>query len=97
MSDNLKDLELDDFFAAILNLKDQEECYNFFSDICTIKELFSFSQRLSVAKMLSEGRTYLEITDVTGASTATISRVNRALSYGRNGYKEILERLKENK
>ncbi|SES88284.1 Trp operon repressor family [Natronincola peptidivorans] len=85
----------DALFEAILRLENVEECYRFFEDICTIKEIQSISQRLEVAKLLKEGRTYSEIEKVTGASTATISRVNRCLHYGADGYKLILQRLEE--
>ena len=73
--------------------KDPEECYKFFEDVCTINELLSLSQRYEVAKMLREGKTYLEIAEKTGASTATISRVNRSLNYGSDGYDMVFERL----
>lgn len=82
-------------FQAILNLKDLNECYNFFEDICTIKEIQDISQRLEVAELLSQNISYLEISKKTGASTATISRVNKCLIYGNDGYKTALERLKE--
>ena len=82
-------------FQAILNLKDIDECYNFFEDICTIKEIQDISQRLEVAELLSQNISYLEISKKTGASTATISRVNKCLIYGNDGYKTALERLKE--
>ena len=82
-------------FQAILNLKDLDECYNFFEDICTIKEIQDISQRLEVAELLSQNISYLEISKKTGASTATISRVNKCLIYGNDGYKTALERLKE--
>ena len=78
-----------------LKLENIEECYAFFEDICTINEIKSLAQRLEVAKMLEEKRTYTEIQQITGASTATISRVNRCLSYGSDGYKLILERVKK--
>ena len=81
------------FFDAILRLEDREECYRFFEDVCTINEILSFSQRFEVAKMLREHRTYLEITEKTGASTATISRVNRSLNYGNDGYDMAFSRL----
>jgi TrpR-related protein YerC/YecD len=81
------------FFQAILNLESLEECYSFFEDICTIAELKSIPQRLQVAIMLKEGRTYAEICDLTKVSTATISRVNRSLEYGADGYKKALMRL----
>lgn len=85
----------DKLFEAILTLKNVEECYKFFEDICTIKEIQDLQQRLTVAKMLDEGRVYSEITEKTGASAATISRVNKCLTYGSDGYKTVLERLKE--
>ena len=75
------------FFEALLSLKTIEECEMFFDDICTIKELVDISQRYEVAKMLDEGKVYTEIASKTGASTATISRVNRCLNYGSGGYK----------
>ena len=84
---------MDYFFDAVLTLKSREECYNFFEDVCTINELFTISQRLMVAKMLKEGKTYIEISEVTGASTATISRVNRSLEYGNDGYSIAMERI----
>ena len=84
---------MDYFFDAVLTLKSREECYNFFEDVCTINELFTISQRLMVAKMLTEGKTYIEISEVTGASTATISRVNRSLEYGNDGYSIAMERI----
>lgn len=89
----LKSKEADELFQAILLLKNEEECYRFFEDICTIKELQAISQRLQVAKLLSEHKTYNEIEEVTKASTATISRVNRCLVYGADGYRIILKRL----
>jgi TrpR-related protein YerC/YecD len=94
-SGKLKDDLLDRLFEAILLLKDLDECYSFFEDICTVAELKSLAQRLEVAKMLQESRTYGEISSRTGASTATISRVKRALNYGADGYKLVLKRLSE--
>ena len=91
----IKDTFTDALFEAILKLENMEECYRFFEDICTIKELQSISQRLEVAKLLKDGKTYIEIEEVTGASTATISRVNRCLHYGADGYKLILAKLKD--
>ncbi len=85
----------DELFEAILELRDVEECYKFFEDICTIKEIQAISQRLKVAQLLKEHKTYIEIEEQTHASTATISRVNKCLVYGADGYKLILERLKE--
>jgi TrpR-related protein YerC/YecD len=89
----IQDEQVDMLFEAILRLSDQEECYRFFEDICTINEIKSLAQRLEVAMMLREKRTYHEIAEKTGASTATISRVNRALIYGADGYNRILDRL----
>lgn len=94
MSKNIKSHELDNLFEAILNLNDSEECYLFFEDICTVNELQSLAQRLQVAKMLREQHTYLEIAEKTGASTATISRVNRSLNYGNDGYDMVFARIK---
>lgn len=89
----LKDEFTDKLFEAILLLKNQEECYRFFEDICTIGELRAIAQRLEVAKMLYGDTTYTDIADKTGASTATISRVKRCLFFGADGYQLILERL----
>ena len=95
MSKSVRTPEVDMLCDAILSLKTRDECYRFFQDICTVNELTSFSQRLAVAKMLKEKRTYLEIAQETGASTATISRVNRSLIYGSDGYSMVLKRLPE--
>lgn len=88
-----KDLDL--LFEAILSLENEEECYRFFEDLCTINELQDLGQRIKVAQMLDEHVSYTHITQETHASTATISRVNRALSYGADGYKLILKRIKK--
>ena len=93
MNDKLKDAATDLLFSAVLSLRSINECYAFFEDICTIAELKSLTQRLHVAMMLQKGRTYTEICDETGVSTATISRVNRSLEYGADGYKTVLDRL----
>lgn len=93
----LKDELTDQLCKAVLLLKDTEECYQFFEDICTISEIKALAQRLEVARMLRDGHTYDDIVDRTGASTATISRVKRCLNYGADGYKSILERLDERK
>ena len=85
---------VDYLFDALLSLKSKEECYTFFEDVCTVNELFSLSQRFEVAHMLREEKTYLDIAEKTGASTATISRVNRSLNYGNDGYDMVFERLK---
>ena len=95
MSKNIRRTEVDHLFEAILTLKDKEECYTFFEDVCTINELLSISQRYEVTKLLREGQTYLDISNATGASTATISRVNRSLNYGNDGYDLVLERVNE--
>ena len=84
-------------FDAVLCLENKEECYQFFEDICTIKELTAIAQRFEVAKMLREENTYIDIAKKTGASTATISRVNRSLNYGNESYDMLFDRMnKEN-
>lgn len=93
MSKKIHTEAVDHLFEAVLCLENKEECYTFFEDVCTINELLSLSQRLEVAKMLREQKTYLEIAEKTGASTATISRVNRSLNYGNDGYDMVFERL----
>ena len=95
MSKNIRTEAVDRLFDAILCLKDKEECYTFFEDICTVNELLSLSQRFEVALMLMEKRTYMDISEKTGASTATISRVNRSLNYGNDGYELVVSRMKE--
>jgi TrpR-related protein YerC/YecD len=92
---NLKTEAVDHLFDAILCLKDRAECYTFFEDVCTVNELFSLSQRFEVAKMLREQKTYLDIAEKTGASTATISRVNRSLNYGNDGYDMVFSRMED--
>lgn len=93
MIDKIRDAETDEMFKAILSLESVEECYKFFDDLCTVKELQSISQRFAVAKMLSQRQVYSDIVEKTGASTATISRVNRSLTYGNDGYSMVFERL----
>ena len=93
MNKKIKTPAVDHLFEAILTLESKEECYKFFEDLCTINELQSLSQRYEVASMLSKKKTYLEIADETGASTATISRVNRSLNYGNDGYALVFDRL----
>ena len=95
MNTKLKDMNVDYLFKAILSLETMDECYSFFDDLCTVPELKALSQRLEVARMLSEGRVYSDIVAKTGASTATISRVNRSLNYGSDGYKVVFERVKD--
>ena len=92
---NMKSESLDRLFEAILHLETVEECYRFFEDVCTVKEIRDIAQRLDVAKYLSSGSNYQVISALTGASTATISRVNRCLHYGSGGYREILQKLEE--
>lgn len=93
MSKKIRTEAVDSLFEAILSLREKEECYAFFEDVCTVNELLSLSQRFEVAKMLREKRTYLEIAEKTGASTATISRVNRSLNYGNDGYEMVFDRM----
>ena len=85
--------DIDELFDGILTLRDREDCYRFFVDICTINEIHSIAQRLQVAKLLSEKKTYNEIEKVTKASTATISRINKCIVYGADGYRRVLDRL----
>ncbi len=93
--DKLRTPENDDLFKAILSLTSVDECYEFFEDVCTINELLAMSQRLRVAMMLKEDRVYTDIAKETGASTATISRVNRSLQYGSGGYDKVIARISE--
>ena len=95
MNKKIRTDAVDHLFNAILCLETKEECYNFFEDLCTVNELLSLSQRFEVATMLRERRTYLEIAEKTGASTATISRVNRSLNYGTDGYELVFKRMEE--
>ena len=95
MKKNIHTESVDRLFQAILSLQNTDECYSFFEDICTINELLSFTQRYEVAEMLREKKTYLEIAEKTGASTATISRVNRSLNFGNDGYDLTFRRLRE--
>ena len=92
-----KDENLDRLFEGILKLRDLDECYAFFEDLCTIPELKEMSRRMTAAKMLRENRVYSEIAELTGLSTATISRVNRSLKYGNDGYVTVFSRLEEGK
>ncbi|MCF3944926.1 YerC/YecD family TrpR-related protein [Oceanobacillus alkalisoli] len=93
--DKLRGEQLDQLFDAMLSLKNREECYQFFDDLATMSEIQSFAQRLQVAKMLLEGSTYSSIETDTNASTATISRVRRCINFGSDGYKLVVDRLKE--
>lgn len=93
MSKNVHTEAVNHLFDAILSLENKEECYSFFEDVCTVNELLSLSQRYEVARMLRAQKTYLDIAEKTGASTATISRVNRSLNYGNDGYDMVFERV----
>lgn len=93
MNPKLKNDSVDNLFDAVLTLKTKEDCYKFFEDVCTIKELLAMSQRYEVAMLLDKKITYLDIAEKTGASTATISRVNRSLVFGEDGYEMVFERL----
>ena len=95
MTKKIRTEEVDHLFEAILTLENKDECYQFFEDVCTVNELLSLAQRYEVAQMLRNKNTYLEIADKTGASTATISRVNRSLNYGNDGYDMVFKRLEE--
>ena len=95
MNKKIKTEAVDHLFEAVLTLESPEECYAFFEDVCTVNELLSLSQRYEVARMLRDKKTYLEIAEKTGSSTATISRVNRSLNYGNDGYDMVFARLKE--
>ena len=95
MNKKIKTEAVDFLFDAILHLKDRNECYSFFEDLCTIKEIHDMSQRLEVARMLNHNKSYAEISKATGASTATISRVNKCLVYGSDGYRLALEKMGE--
>ena len=95
MNRKLKDEDMDILFRGILKLQTVEDCYDFFEDLCTIAELRAMVQRFQVARMLDEGRIYSDIVQETGASTATISRVNRSLSYGNDGYEMVFERMEK--
>ncbi len=86
---------VDRLFEAILSLETKEECYSFFDDVCTVQELTSIAQRLEVASLLYEGKSYVEINKLTGASTATICRVGKCVNYGSGGYKTAIERLEK--
>ena len=95
MNKKIQTSAVDHLFEAILSLENKEECYSFFEDLCTVNELLSLSQCYEVASMLKDKKTYLEIAEKTGASTATISRVNRSLNYGNDGYELVFGRLNQ--
>ena len=89
----IKNKAADDLFNAIMSIQDLDECYKFFADLCTAKEIKAMAQRYGVAKLLLDRKTYSEIEESTGASTATISRINRTLQYGADGYISVIERM----
>lgn len=93
MGKTIKTEAVKELFEAILTLENVDECFGFFEDVCTVNEVLSIAQRFSVAKMLRDNKTYLEVAKETGASTATISRVNRSLNYGNDGYEMVFSRL----
>ena len=95
MNPKLKEMNVESLFEAILSLETMEECYSFFEDLCTVPELKALSQRYQVARMLDEHKVYSDIVSQTGASTATISRVNRSLNYGCDGYRIVFDRLRK--
>ena len=97
MGKDIRTPSVDLFFEGILCLENKEECYKFFEDVCTIKELSAIAQRFEVAKMLREEKTYIDIAKKTGASTATISRVNRSLNYGNDSYDMLFDRMNKGK
>ncbi len=97
METKIKDAETDFLFKAILSLDSLEECYAFFEDLCTVSEIKEMSKRITAARMLNENYIYSTISEKTGLSTATISRVNRCLKYGNDGYAEILNRVERRK
>lgn len=96
MNKKVHNPEMDKLLQGILCLETVEECYAFFEDLCTVNEMLSLGQRFEVANMLREHKTYNEVAEATGASTATISRVNRCLNYGNDGYNLVIERMEKN-
>ena len=97
MNKKIRTSAVETLFEAIIQLKSVDECFDFFEDLATINEILSLSQRVEVARMLRQHKTYLEIAEKTGASTATISRVNRSLNYGNDGYDMVIQRIQEKK
>lgn len=94
VNSKIKNEHTDNLFKAILTLESIEECYDLFEDLCTISEIKAMAQRLEVANMLKKNHVYTDIEEKTGASSATISRVNKCLLYGSDGYQKVLERVK---
>ena len=97
MNKKIRTSAVETLFEAIIQLKSVDECFDFFEDLATINEILSLSQRFEVARMLRQHKTYLEIAEKTGASTATISRVNRSQNYGNDGYDMVIQRIQEKK
>ena len=97
MNKKIRTSAVETLFEAIIQLKSVDECFDFFEDLATINEILSLSQRFEVARMLRQHKTYLEIAEKTGASTATISRVNRSLNYGNDGFDLAIQRIQEKK
>ena len=97
MNKKIRTSAVETLFEAIIQIKSVDECFDFFEDLATINEILSLSQRFEVARMLRQHKTYLEIAEKTGASTATISRVNRSLNYGNDGYDMVIQRIQEKK
>ena len=95
MNKKIRTSSVETLFEAIIKLESVDECFDFFEDLATINEILSLSQRFEVARMLRQHKTYLEIAEKTGASTATISRVNRSLNYGNDGYDLAIQRIQE--
>lgn len=93
MGKTIRNDTVKELFEAILTLENVDECFDFFEDVCTVNEVTSIAQRFAVAKMLKEKHTYIEVAEKTGASTATISRVNRSLNYGNDSYDMVLDRM----
>ncbi|MBE6581667.1 MAG: TrpR-like protein, YerC/YecD [Ruminococcaceae bacterium] len=95
MSDKIRDEQTDFLFKAILSLSDLDECYAFFEDLCTVSEIREMAKRLTAARMLNKNYIYSDIAEKTGLSTATISRVNRCLKYGSDGYAAVIPRIEK--
>ena len=95
MNSKLKNADTDFLFDCVLSLKTREECYDFFEDLCTVKEISDMAQRLQAAKLLLDGATYEQIVKAVEISTATISRINRCIQYGTGGYRQTIEKVRE--
>ena len=94
MLEKIRDARTDALFEAVLSLKDMDECYKFFDDLCTVAEIVAMTQRFAVTELLDKGHIFTEIAEMTGASSATISRVKKCLEYGSDGYRAVLDRKK---